>query len=128
MFSSLSNLCKIIKFDSKFTQRLKVSVQYRAIRNFTISMYDFLIILVILAGSVGVLLYFVGWMNTIFMALGKKQYSMGAVLFILNPLSIVYCIKNWQDASKQGKQLIIGFVLMCCTIIPSYFFIDKISF
>lgn len=62
------------------------------------------------------------------MALGKQQKLIGAILFILNPLAIAYCIKYWDDASKNGKQLIIGLVLMIITIIPGYLFIDKISY
>ncbi len=78
-----------------------------------------------LIACLGILLYFVGWMNTIFMALGKEQKLMGAILFIINPLAIIYCIKNWQDARIQGIQLITGALIMCATIIPAYLYYTK---
>lgn len=78
-----------------------------------------------LISCLGILLYFVGWINTIFMALGKGQKLMGAILFILNPLAIIYCIKNWDDAKIQGLQLIIGLAIMSATIIPAYLYYTK---
>ena len=78
-----------------------------------------------LIACLGILLYFVGWINTIFMALGKQQKLLGLVLFLLNPLAIIYCIKNWNDAKTQGLQLIIGLFIMCATIIPAYLYYTK---
>lgn len=78
-----------------------------------------------LIACIGILLYFVGWINTIFMALGKNQIVMGVLLFVVNPIAIIYCIKNWNDAATQGKQLIIGLLIMCSTIIPAYIYYSK---
>jgi len=78
-----------------------------------------------LIACLGILLYFVGWINTIFMALGNQQKLMGLVLFLLNPLAIIYCIKYWNNAKTQGLQLIIGLIIMCSTIIPAYLYYTK---
>lgn len=78
-----------------------------------------------LIACVGILLYFVGWINTIFMALGKDEKLMGVAIFILNPLAIYYCIKNWDDAATQGKQLLIGLLIMICTVLPAYIYYTK---
>ena len=83
-------------------------------------MNETIIILFMLIACVGILLYFVGWINTIFMALGKDEKLMGALIFILNPLAIYYSIKHWNEAKVQAKQLIIGLFIMCATIIPAY--------
>ena len=88
-------------------------------------MNETIIILAMLIACLGILLYFVGWINTIFMALGKNQKLIGAVIFILNPLAIIYCIKNWHDAKIQGLQLLIGLGIMCFTIIPAYLYYTK---
>jgi len=82
-------------------------------------MNETLIIIAILIACIGILLYFVGWINTIFMALGKDEKLIAATVFILNPVAIIYCLKNWSEASKQGKQLISGLLIMCATIIPA---------
>lgn len=90
-------------------------------------MNELKIILVILVSSVGLLLYFVGWINTIFMALGKKQHIYASVIFILNPLAIYYCITNWKDGAVQGKQMIIGLVVFCVTAIPAYMYVKDLA-
>ncbi|MBL4660752.1 MAG: hypothetical protein JKY19_10380 [Alcanivoracaceae bacterium] len=88
-------------------------------------MNETIIIIAMLIACLGILLYFVGWINTIFMALGKDQKVVGATLFILNPLAIIYCLKNWNDAKTQCLQLIIGLLIMCSTIIPAYLYYTK---
>lgn len=88
-------------------------------------MNEILIIVAILIACIGILLYFVGWINTIFMALGKDQKIMGVVIFILNPIAIYYSLKHWNDAKTQAKQLIIGLIIMCLTIIPAVLFYSK---
>jgi len=88
-------------------------------------MNETIIILAMLITCLGILLYFVGWINTIFMALGKDQKIVGVTVFIFNPLAIIYCIKYWHDAKTQGLQLIIGLLIMCSTIIPAYLYYTK---
>ena len=88
-------------------------------------MNETLIILAMLIACIGILLYFVGWINTIFMALGKDEKLMGIVIFIINPLAIYYSLKHWQDAKTQAKQLIIGLIIMCATIIPAYVYYSQ---
>jgi phosphoglycerol transferase MdoB-like AlkP superfamily enzyme len=89
-------------------------------------MNETLIILAMLIASIGILLYFVGWINTIFMALGKDEKIMGILIFILNPLAIYYNIKHWNDdGAKQAKQLLIGLFIMCITIIHAYIYYTK---
>ncbi|HFC30338.1 MAG TPA: hypothetical protein ENJ44_04765 [Oceanospirillales bacterium] len=85
-------------------------------------MYELIIILTVLTASIGILLYFVGWINTIFMALGNNQKLYAFIIFLLNPLAIYYCLKNWQQAKTQGKQLIIGLFIMCISIIPAVYY------
>ena len=73
------------------------------------------------------MLYFVGWINTIYMALGKDNKTKAIIIFILNPIAIFFCIQNWQEEKKQGLQLIIGLILVCITAIPSYLFIQSLK-
>ena len=88
-------------------------------------MNETIIILAMLIACIGILLYFVGWINTIFMALGKDEKIMGIVIFLLNPVAIYYSIKHWDEAKIQAKQLIIGLFIMCVTIIPAYVYYSK---
>lgn len=88
-------------------------------------MNETIIILAMLIACIGILLYFVGWINTIFMALGKDEKIMGIIIFILNPVAIYYSIKHWDEAKVQAKQLMIGLFIMCITIIPAYFYYAK---
>ena len=90
-------------------------------------MYETIIITVMLVACIGILLYFVGWINTVFMALGNKQHSYAILIVLLNPLAIYYCFKNWPEAKTQGKQLIIGLLIMCFTIIPAYYYYKHIK-
>ncbi len=90
-------------------------------------MNETIIILFILIACVGILLYFVGWINTIFMALGKDNKLYAAVITIINPIAIFYCIQNWQDGKTQGKQMIIGLLIMSVTIIPAYVYYNNKS-
>ncbi len=88
-------------------------------------MNETIIILAMLIACIGILLYFVGWINTIFMALGKDEKIMGVIIFILNPVAIYYSIKHWDEAKVQARQLIIGLFIMCATIIPAYVYYSK---
>lgn len=91
-------------------------------------MNETIIILAILIACIGILLYFVGWINTIFMALGKNEIIMGILIFVLNPLAIYYSIKQWNnDGATQAKQLIMGLFIMCATIIPAYVYYNGIK-
>ena len=86
-----------------------------------------IIIGIILIGSIGLMLYFVGWINSIFMALGNDKKIKAIIIFIINPIAIYYCIQNWQEEKKLGLQLIIGLFLICITAIPSYLFIQSLK-
>ncbi len=90
-------------------------------------MYETLIIFYVLIACIGLLLYFVGWINTIFMALGNQQKIYAFSILILNPLAIYYSLKNWQQAKTQAKQLIIGLLIMCLTIIPAIVYFNQIK-
>ena len=90
-------------------------------------MYEAIIITTILVACIGILLFFVGWINTVITALGNKEYVLAIFIWILNPLAIYYCIKNWDIAKTQGKQLIIGLFIMCITIIPAYIYFSTIK-
>ena len=89
-------------------------------------MNETIIITFMLFACIGLLLYFVGWINTIFMALGNDQKLMGFIIFILNPVAIYYCIKHWDQAKIQGLQLIIGLCIMLVTIVPAYLYYTQI--
>jgi len=88
-------------------------------------MNETIIILAMLIACIGILLYFVGWINSIFMALGKGEIFIGIVIFIINPLAIYYSIKHWDEAKVQAKQLLVGLFIMCITIIPAYLYYSK---
>lgn len=90
-------------------------------------MNELIIISTILVGSVGVLLYFIGWINTTIMALSKKQHVLGIILFLLSPLSVIYCIQHWSEAAKQGKQMILGLIIFSMTAIPAYLYVDSLA-
>ncbi|MFK8012974.1 MAG: hypothetical protein AB8B80_13100 [Marinicellaceae bacterium] len=90
-------------------------------------MYELFIIFVILIGCIGLMLYFVGWINCIFMALGKDKKIQAVVIFIVNPIAIYFCMQNWQDEKKQGLQMICGLLIMVVTVIPSYLYIQSLK-
>ncbi len=74
-------------------------------------MYELLAISGTLLLSVGILLYFVGVINTIIIAFGRKHTTFAIFMVIINPLAIIYCLRNWKVSKTQGWQLIIGFVI-----------------
>lgn len=88
-------------------------------------MKEILIILLMLLLSAGMMLYFVGLVNTIIIAFGRKHTKFGLLIVLFNPLAILYCINNWNISKTQGKQLIIGLLIMCIIIIPGYFYYKK---
>jgi formate hydrogenlyase subunit 3/multisubunit Na+/H+ antiporter MnhD subunit len=90
-------------------------------------MNELIIIAVILIGSIGALLYFIGWVNTIIFALSKKQHGLAIILFLVSPLSIIYCIKHWHHAAKHGKQMMLGLILICVTAIPAYLYVNSLA-
>ena len=90
-------------------------------------MNETIIILAMLIACIGILLYFVGWINVIFMALGKNEKIMGLLIFVINPLAIYYSIKHWDEAATQAKQLLLGAFIMCATIIPAYIYYNHIK-
>jgi uncharacterized membrane protein len=88
-------------------------------------MLEFYIILGLILTSIGVLLYFIGTLNTIIIAFGKKQTLFGISIIVINPIAIVYCLMNWKDASTQGMQILLGLIIMSCVLIPAYMFYYK---
>ncbi|MCF6288825.1 MAG: hypothetical protein L3J53_06275 [Proteobacteria bacterium] len=90
-------------------------------------MNELIIIGIVLVASIGLLLYFIGWINTIFMALGRKQFLLAITLLILSPLAIYYCSKNWQEAATQGKQMIAGLLIFCVIAIPAYLYVKSLT-
>jgi uncharacterized membrane protein YiaA len=88
-------------------------------------MNEIIILLALLVLCSGVLIYFIGAVNSFIIALGNKHYIFAIAILLLNPIAIVYCLINWEIAETQGKQLVIGLIISGSVIVPSYIYYSK---
>lgn len=80
-------------------------------------MADFLVIITLITGSIGLMLFIVGSIFSMVTAFGNQQKVFAfAILFFL-PLSLVYCAKHWDKASYSGKMVFSGTVLLLITAV-----------
>lgn len=78
-------------------------------------MADILVIITLLTGSIGLMLFVIGSIFSMVTAFGNNQKVFGfAILFVL-PLSLVYCAKNWDKAAYSGKMVFPGAALLLLT-------------
>ena len=73
---------------------------------------DNLIVLIVVVGSIGLSLMFVGGLFALLTAFGNKQYAFGIVMLLFLPASLVYCALHWKLASHPGKLLYAGTALL----------------
>ncbi|HHL31636.1 MAG TPA: hypothetical protein ENJ41_03555 [Oceanospirillales bacterium] len=88
-------------------------------------MNEIIILLVLLILSSGVLIYFIGAINSLIIALGNKHYVFALAILLFNPIAIVYCLINWEIAETQGKQLVIGLIISGSALVPCYIYYSK---
>lgn len=69
------------------------------------------IILVVIFGSIGLALFFVGGLFSLLTAFGNKQYLFGIAILLFLPTALVYCGLNWEKAAYPGKMVYSGFAL-----------------
>jgi hypothetical protein len=80
-------------------------------------MGDYIVIAALLTGSIGLMLFVIGAIFTVVVALGNKQYLFGWSVFLFLPLSLVYCAMHWDKASYSGKMVYWGAGLLSITAI-----------
>lgn len=78
-------------------------------------MMDFLAIITLLSGSIGLMLFIVGSAFSGIVALGNKQRVYGWAIILCLPLSLIYCVQHWKIASYSGKMVFSGAALLCIT-------------
>ena len=75
-----------------------------------------ILIFTIIFGAIGASLFFIGWLCSLLVALGNKQYAFGIGLIIINPLAHLYCALHWHKAAYAGKMLYAGTVMLAITL------------
>lgn len=70
------------------------------------------IIILTIVGGLGAAVFFVGWLFSGLIALGNKQYIFGICNFLFAPVSIVYCILNYDLAKDAAKLVIPGAITL----------------
>jgi len=78
-------------------------------------MMDFLVIITLLSGSTGLMLFLVGSFFSGIVAIGNQQKVYGWAIFLCWPLSLIYCAKHWSIASYSGKMVFSGAFLLGIT-------------
>lgn len=78
-------------------------------------MMDFLVILTLLSGSIGLMLFIVGSVFSGIVALGNQQKLYGWAIILCMPLSLIYCATHWQKSSYSGRMVFLGAFLLAIT-------------
>lgn len=73
------------------------------------------LIFVIILGAVGTSLLFIGWLFSLLIALGHKQYIFSIAILAIIPAHI-YCALHWGKAAHAGKMLYSGTALLLITL------------
>ena len=68
--------------------------------------------LLFIMGVTGVALVFVGWLFTVLMALGNKQYLQGVLCIVFWPIAWYYSAAHWKQDNYCGLLLFGGGALM----------------
>ncbi|MFQ3193559.1 MAG: hypothetical protein ACI9N3_000371 [Colwellia sp.] len=80
-------------------------------------MFQNIIVVALLTGSIGLMLLVIGSIFTAVVALGNKQHLFGWSVFLFFPISLIYCAMNWDKASYSGKMVYSGAFLLTVTAI-----------
>jgi hypothetical protein len=78
-------------------------------------MMDLLVIITLLSGSIGLMLFIVGSVFSAIVALGNEQKLYGWSIFLFLPVSLVYCYTNWAKVKYSGKMVFSGTFLLLFT-------------
>lgn len=62
--------------------------------------------------AIGIMFVFIGWLMSAATALGNHQVVIGWASVLFMPLSILYCVLNWDKASYPGKMMFAGIGLI----------------
>lgn len=80
-------------------------------------MVDFVVVVALLCGSIGLMLLVVGSIFTAIVALGNNQKIYGWLIVLVMPVSLIYCAIHWDKSSYSGKMVFSGAVLLSITAI-----------
>lgn len=83
--------------------------------------------ILIIVAAVGGALPFVGWLFTVLMALGRKDYWMGVLAFVFFPVAWVYCAKNWREDNYAGMLLFSGTGLIVLSVGVGWFLYSQFN-
>jgi len=80
-------------------------------------MDQYALIVALLTGSIGGMLFIVGSIFSAIVALGNKQYVFGWSVILLLPVSLLYCALNWNKSAYAGKMVYTGTGLLLVTLV-----------
>lgn len=74
-----------------------------------------ILVSVIIFGGIGASLVFIGWLFSLLVALGNRQYWFGIAILAVIPAHI-FCALNWNKAAHAGKMLYAGTAMLLLTL------------
>ncbi|XPF95090.1 hypothetical protein ACM9HF_03505 [Colwellia sp. RE-S-Sl-9] len=80
-------------------------------------MANFLVIITLLTGSIGLMLFVIGSVFTLIVAFGNQQKLYGFSILLFLPISLIYCAKHWDIAAYSGRMVFSGAALLTITAI-----------
>lgn len=80
-------------------------------------MLQFSFTVALLCGSLGLMLFVIGSIFSAIVALGNEQRVYGWLIFLVMPVSLIYCALNWDKASYSGKMVFAGAFLLLITFL-----------
>lgn len=80
-------------------------------------MVDLAVIVALISGAIGLMLFIVGAVFSAIVAIGSDQKVFGWCIFLFLPLSLIFCAKNWEIASYSGRMVFSGTLLLSITAI-----------
>ncbi len=78
-------------------------------------MADFLVIITLITGSMGLMLFVIGSIFSMVTAFGNQQRAYGFLILLFLPLSLIYCAKHWHIAAYSGRMVFSGAILLLIT-------------
>ncbi len=86
-------------------------------------MIDFVLVLGISVGVVGLSMLFVGYLVGVATALGNKNYFFGISSIVFVPVALIYCLCFWEKAAYPGKLMLGGLALLSASVLGITFVI-----
>jgi len=79
-----------------------------------LNQHEYMMMLAILAVSIGVTLVIVGNLFAMAYAFGQNIWW-GVAVMLIPLLSVIYCARNWDKAAYPGKMIYSGFAILGCS-------------